>query len=313
MNEKILIFGNGQIGNFYKRFFEEKGVDFKLVSVDITKKEDVEAAISEYNPTVVINTAAKTDLEWCANNRLDAYNVNVLGADNIAQICDAKNIYFIHYSSGCIFQSFSETDVMFEDSEVNPQAYYSWTKVWAENLIPWKKSANFRYLIMRPRQPISAEVHYKNMLMKMLTFTKYVDTPNTGTVIEDMMEWTLKIIEKKPVGVLHVANEGWSTPYEIGLMLKKYVLPSLEPIKITKEELDKMTPNTRVDTIMNVDKLKALGVEVRPYKERLEEIIQKLAENIKSADKQYLKEQLEETVSHTKMRTTPNEVWKELL
>ncbi|BCX13642.1 MAG: hypothetical protein KatS3mg085_174 [Candidatus Dojkabacteria bacterium] len=313
MKEKILIFGNGQIGNFYNDYFKSKNITSKISKADITNIEEVTKSIEEFDPTVVINTAAKTNLEWCDKNRLEAFNVNVLGADNIAQVCDKKGIYFIHLSSGCIFESKDENDWKKEDSEPKPAAYYSLTKVWAEQLIQLKKSPNFKYLILRPRQPVSAQINYKNMLIKFLTFTKFVDTPNTGTVIEDLMDWTLQLIEKKPVGILNIANEGYTTPYKIAKLLKKYVLPELPIEKISKEELDKITPNRRVDTILDVSKLKSLVKNVKTYDERIEEIIKKLAENFKNGDIEEIKKQLELTVMQSKQRTIVNEVWTNLI
>lgn len=314
MKDKILIFGNGQIGNLYLDYFIKEGIDVKIAEeADIRKIEDIEEAVKEYSPTVVINTAAETNLEWCQNNRLEAFHVNVLGADNIAQLCDREKIYFIHFSSGCILESKDENDQKTEDSTPNPVSYYSWLKAWGEQLIKFQKSLDFKYLILRPRQPVSAQVNYKNMLVKFLTFTRFIDIPNNGTVLEDLMEWTKMLIEKRATGTLHVANEGWTTPYEISLMIKKHILPRLEPIKITKEELNKMTPNKRVDTVLNVDKLKSFGAEVRPYKERLKEIIVQLGENIKKMDKATLKKELETALSFTKQRTIPNDVWEDLL
>ncbi|MCK4744719.1 sugar nucleotide-binding protein [Candidatus Parcubacteria bacterium] len=311
--DKVLIFGNGQIGNFYNSYFAEQNIKSEITRADITDIKQVQKTIQKYNPTVVINTAAKTNLEWCGKNRLEAFNVNVLGADNIAQVCDEEKIYFIHFSSGCIFESKDENDEKNENSEPSPAAFYSWTKVWAEQLIQSNKSKNFRFLILRPRQPVSSQASHKNMLMKLLTFVNFVDTPNAGTVLEDLMDWTLKILETKPTGILHAANQGWTTPYQIGLMLKKYILPNLEVNKITKKELDKITPNRRVDTILNVDKLKNMGVEIKPYKERLKEIIKSLGENIRKADKEFLKQELEKTAIFSKTRTKVNSEWKELI
>ena len=311
--DKILIFGNGQIGNFYNSYFAKQNIKSEITRINITDIKQIQEAIKGYNPTVVINTAAKTNLEWCGQNRLETFNVNVLGADNIAQVCDEQGIYFIHFSSGCIFESKNENDEKNENSEPSPAAFYSWAKVWAEQLIQFNKSKKFRFLILRPRQPVSSQVSHKNMLMKLLTFVNFVDTPNAGTVLEDLMDWTLKILETKPTGILHAANQGWTTPYQIGLMLKKYVLPSLEVNKITKEELDNITPNRRVDTILNVDKLKNMGISVKPYKERLEEIIKLLGENIKKSDKEFLRRELEKTAAFSKTRTKVNNEWKGLI
>lgn len=312
-DEKILIFGYGQMANFYKNHFDSISVNSEITKANILNVEEIEKAVNEYKPTVVINTAAKTNLEWCANNKLEAFNINVLGADNIAHICDKNNIYFMHMSSGCIMASVDENDAKDESALPFPISYYSWTKVWAENMIGFKKSQDFKYIILRPRQPVSAQVNYKNMLLKLLTFSKFIDTPNSGTVIEDLMVWTEKIIEKRITGVLNVANKGWTTPYNIGLILKKYVLPSLPVNKIEKSELNTLTPEKRVDTVLDVTKLESIVGPVKGYEERLEEIIKELANNFKNGDKENIKTQLEKTAESTKTRTVPNEVWRELI
>lgn len=312
-DEKILIFGYGQMANFYKNHFDSIGVNSEITKANILNPEEIEKAVKDYNPTVIINTAAKTNLEWCANNKLEAFNINVLGADNLAQICDKNSIYFMHLSSGCIMASVDENDAKDEKATPFPISYYSWTKVWAENMIGFKKSDGFKYIILRPRQPVSSQVNYKNMLLKLLTFSKFIDTPNSGTVIEDLMVWTEKIIEKRITGVLNVANKGWTTPYNIGLILKKHVLPSLPVNKIEKSELNSLTPEKRVDTVLDISKLESIVGPVKGYEERLEEIIIELAKNFKTGDKKFVKEQLEKTAESTKTRTVPNEVWTELI
>jgi len=312
MEKRILVFGYGQIAHFYEDFYKDKDAAFQIADADITKLEDVKAAIEAFKPTVVINTAAKTNLEWCGNNRLEAFSVNVLGAANIAKACDEAGVYFIHYSSGCIFSSVDGTDVKTEESLPNPSSYYGWTKVWSEEMVQFERSENFKCLILRPRQPVSARLNHKNMLTKMLTFSKFVDTANSGTVIEDLMEWTDQLIDKQVTGVLHVANSGYTTPYKIGLMIKEYILPDLEPEKIEKAELDKMTPNTRVDTVLGIDRLESLGIQVTPYEDRLREIIQQLGENIKNTDKAEVKAQLEQTAEASRQRTVLNNVYTSL-
>lgn len=312
-DEKILIFGNGQMAGFYKEYLDSIKVDSIITNANVLSTEEIRKSIEEYKPTVVINTAAKTNLEWCANNKLEAFNVNVLGANNIAQICDEKEIYFIHFSSGCIMGSKDENDIKSENSIPNPISYYSWTKVWAENLVMFKKSDKFKCLILRPRQPVSAKISYKNMLIKFLTFSKFIDTPNSGTVLEDLMVWSEKIIEQRITGILNVANKGWITPYNIGLLLNKHVLPSLPVNKIEKSELNTLTPEKRVDTVLDVTKLEGIVGPVKEYSERLEEIIINLGNNFKTQDKVMIKTELEKTLEFTKTRTVPNEVWTELI
>lgn len=314
-SDRILIFGNGQIGNFYIDYFKSHGVNAIIAeNTDITKPEEIQAAVNEFKPTVIINTAAITNLEWANRNRLETFNVNVLGADNIASVCDRNNIYFVHFSSGCIFESMDENDAKAETASPSPAAFYSWTKVWSEELVRFKKSPNLKFLVLRPRQPVSAQVSAKNMLIKLLTFTQFIDTPNAGTVIEDLMEWSYALINQRYTGTLNVANEGWSTPYRIALLLQKHVLPSLPIEKISKAKLDELTPNKRVDTILDISKLKTIpGISVTKYEQRLEEIIIKLAENFKTVDKDIVNQALNTTVEASKQRAVVNNVWSSLL
>lgn len=311
--KKILIFGNGQIGNFYLDHYQAGDKEAKLAAgVDIADIAQVDRAVAEFRPDVVINTAARTNLEWCGNNRLQAFNINVLGAGNVARVCDEHGVYLVHYSSGCIFSSTDGTDAKSETSAPNPASYYGWTKVWSEEIVNFERSADFKALILRPRQPVSAYVSPKNMLVKMLTFSKFVDTPNSGTVIDDLMVWTDELIAKDLTGVYHVANSGYTTPYKIAEMIKEYIMPDLEPEKIEKAELDRMTPNIRVDTVLDVSKLEGLGIKVAPYKERLREIVERLGETVKIIDKALLRDALEKTAQASRQRTVLNDVYQGL-
>lgn len=309
----ILIIGNGQIGKFYLEHYTKTGTPARIATgVDITDFDQVEKAVEEFQPSIVINTAAATSLEWCGLNRTRAFEVNVLGAANVARVCDRTGTYLIHFSSGCIFSSADGADTRKEEDRPDPASYYGWTKVWSEELVNFERSERFECLILRPRQPVSSKVNHKNMLVKMLTFSKFVDTPNSGTVIEDLMEWTDVFIDRRVTGVFHVANEGWTTPYKIGLMLKQYVLPGLPVERIEKTELDRLTPNIRVDTVLDVSKLDSMGVKVGGYEERLEATIRDLARNIASTSRDVLRQELDKTAAASRQRTVVNDVFMSL-
>ena len=70
---KILILGKGQLGTFYSRYFSK--LDYYEVyqeDVDITDTALLEKKIDEIEPDIIINCAAKTNLEWCENNKEEA-------------------------------------------------------------------------------------------------------------------------------------------------------------------------------------------------------------------------------------------------
>lgn len=315
--KRVLIFGDGQMAQFYARYYKAKNVPVHIATkggshVDVRDPKTVSKAIDAFQPTVVLNTAAKTNLEWCGQNRLEAFDINVLGAATVARVCDEKKLLLVHFSSGCIYSSANGKDLKVETDTPNPTSYYGWTKVWSEQMVLAERSADFKCIILRPRQPVSAQLSHRNMLVKMLTFSKFIDTANSGTVIEDLTSWTDQLIDKGATGVFHVANTGWTTPYKIGLLIKQYILPDLEPEKITKAELDTMTPNIRVDTVLDISKLEALDIKARPYEERLKDVVQQLAKNIQATDKAILKECLEETAVASRQRSVLNNVYQAL-
>ncbi len=307
--DKVLIFGNGQVGNFYYDYFSSRGILSKISSADVTKPDLVDKEVKKYKPTVVINAAGKTNLEWIDENKLETFNVNVLGALNVARASKAYDALLVHTSSGCIFLSHTEKDAKKEEDQPEPIAFYSWTRVWAEAMAKWTKG--LRYLILRLRQPVSAQVSPKNMLVKMLTFSKFAHKHawNSGTVLEDLMWITEKLIDKGATGTFHIANEGYVTPYEIALLLKKYVNPSMKFEKITHEELDKMMKIKRVQTILDISKLKSLGIKPPEYKKRLEEIIKELGKNIRNPKNLELLKQVEKT---TKQRSEISKDWQKI-
>jgi hypothetical protein len=151
------------------------------------------------------------------------------------------------------------------------------------------------------------------MLVKLLTFTKFVDSPNTGTVLEDLLDWTTQLIAKRVTGTLNVANSGFSSPYKIAQLLRTHILPELPIELISKQELDKLTPNRRVDTILDVSKLEGIVGSVNSYEQALENTIKRLADNFRALPSATLKEQLELTIAQSRTRTVTNDVWEKLI
>lgn len=283
---KIFITGKGQLGTFYKEYFENKGVTVAAFGseLDVRDEKAVQSKIEEFNPDLVIHTAAKTNIDWCEQHKLEAFDINTLGADVVGKVCQEKNIYLLHISSGCVLESKSAADAQTEFVVPSPLCFYSWTKVWAEEMLSHRQRKHgLKVLLLRPRQLLSAKVDPRNALTKMLTYTKFIDTPNSCTVVEDLMEVTSQLLERDEVGVYNVVNPGVTTPYEIAVALKEIVKPEMEFINISKEELNKMTLAERVDAVLDTKKLNGLGIQLKEIHERMREIMRELKNNMAGA------------------------------
>lgn len=283
---RIFITGKGQLGTFYKDYFAGRGIAVAAYGseLDVRDEKAAQTKIEEFNPDLVIHTAAKTNIDWCEQHKLEAFDINTLGADVVGKICQNKGIYLLHISSGCVLESKSATDAQTEFVVPSPLCFYSWTKVWAEEMLSHRqRKYGLKVLLLRPRQLLSAKVDPRNALTKMLTYTKFIDTPNSSTVVEDLMEVTNQLFERDEVGVYNVVNPGVTTPYEIAVALKEIVKPEMEFIKISKAELNKMTLAERVDAVLDTTKLNNLGIHLKEIHIRMKEIMRELKNNMASA------------------------------
>ena len=215
-NAKILIYGDGWLGNRLNDYFnEQKG------SSSMIEKTDIRAVgmspikdLTNFNECdVVINAVAKTDIDWCEKNKNETFGINTLAAANIAGLCKDHGKLHVFISSACIFESKDKEDVKTEESIPNPQCFYALSKVVAEHLI---LEANPRSIIIRPRLPISAIPHPRNTLNKLLGYEKLNDNQETVTIVEDMFPVLLKLITDGGHGVFHLVNEGTISPAELG-------------------------------------------------------------------------------------------------
>ena len=265
----IVVFGCGQMAELYG-----KNDYVTISSADVTSEQEVLNELGKgYN--VVINTAAKTDIDWCEQNKLEAFRVNVLGTQNVYMACCGLGIRMVQLSSGCIQESTDFGKYYTEDDPVSPACFYAWTKVWAENLLDKDK-----VLILRPRQLMSAGVSPRNTLMKFMSYSKFIDNQNSCTIAEDLVRVTFELIEKGMVGVYNVVNKGTISPYEVAKMLKRYIDPTMPIEKIEKSELNNMTVAKRVDALLSGEKLARIGIVLGEIHERVEMTCRALDKNL---------------------------------
>lgn len=270
----IVIFGRGQLGQFFQEYYTDKGVAVETPVLDIRDRAAVAAALDTAHPDLVINTAAKTNIDWCEQNKMECFDINTLGAATVAAACAERGIYLVHLSSGCVQESKTKDEVWNEDDPVSPLCFYAWTKVWAENLVhDYAKRHALKALVLRPRQLLSSKVSTRNAVTKLLTYSRFIDTANSCTIIEDLMRVTDALVRRDAVGTYNVVNPGIITPYEIALLLKEVVKPDMQCVRIEKEELNRMTLAKRVDAVLSTAKLNALGIVLPEIHQRLREIL----------------------------------------
>jgi dTDP-4-dehydrorhamnose reductase len=203
---KVLVFGaTGWLGSRYLEHCH--GID---AGADICRHDEVLSVITGYRPDVVINAAGKThsaaipNIDACVATpqaTLRTFQVNAEGAGVVALACAEARIPLVHLSSGCIFDGGDRPFIELETP--NPPSWYAETKVAGERLI---QEIHPSALLLRIRMPISAKPHPRNLLTKLSTAKQIVDVVNSVTVVEDLLDWTVALIQAGTTGIVHAVH-----------------------------------------------------------------------------------------------------------
>ena len=103
---RILLTGSkGQVGQCFKNRLPE---DWELIAtdsktLDITDTANVLNIVKNFEPDVVINAAAYTNVDKAEDNTDTAFAVNALGTENLALAAKAVGARFIHISTDYVF------------------------------------------------------------------------------------------------------------------------------------------------------------------------------------------------------------------
>jgi dTDP-4-dehydrorhamnose reductase len=261
-----VIIGNGKVASVLR-----KSGDFTLTHSDIEVSDDqsVKKSLSSFpQGTVVINTAAKINLEWCEVNKKECESVNYTGAINVSRACIEFGHRLVHISSGCIFDGMTSDRVYSEADTPSPAAWYTKMKAEADEVI---FEENERATIVRPRQLISSVPNVTNMITKFMSMDegRFIDSKNSLTCIEDMSQMIDHLVDNHHYGIFNLANSGFISPYEVALSIKEHLKPGLKVTKTSYEDYVKTLGVKRVNTLLDITKLKSTGYTPRSAKEAL--------------------------------------------
>lgn len=283
--DKILIFGGlkGEIGWLAGKF-NAYLPNSRVAETDITDLEAVRKELDETKPDVVINAAGITgrpNIDWCEDHKLETVAGNLIGPLILLQACQERNIYWVHLSSGCIFQGsgpdgdgFKETD----DDKATPPSFYSWTKYRVDQVLK-----DFPVLILRLRLPIDNQPNPRNLIDKLINYKWVIDSQNSITVIQDFLAVVNELIKKRRIGIYNVVNPGTISPAEIMEIYKEIVNPNHDFDLISEKDFCDLSLGraARSNCKLNTDKLQKEGIHLEAIKPRIKKLMQEYKKNLK--------------------------------
>ncbi len=278
----ILLGSTGYLGSRISEYFLERGYEILPIKTDVTDLEQVRKALAGIEGQVVINATGKTgspNVDWCESHKLETAQVNITGAINVATVASEQGNFVVQMGSGCIFEGlgpFAESDT--------PNffgSFYSQTKAIAEGAL--KEIP--RVCILRIRMPLSSRQHPKNLLTKLLNYKKILNVPNSVTIIEDLMPFIEKVIQKRSQiealdnRILNAVNPGVYHHRDLLELYRKHVDPPRRtgPARqfeyITLDQFSGMTKAPRSNCVLSTKKSEELGIAMPEAASSLQEII----------------------------------------
>lgn len=193
------------------RLIQKEGYLYE--SLDITKKSEVESIFNKYQPDVIINTAAMTNVDACETKREECWAINVTAVQNIVDVISANNnsCHLIHLSTDFIFDGekgseYVETDIP------NPQSYYALSKFESEKVlqkskISWAIARTIIvYGIVENMSRSNIVLWAKDALTKGQNINVVDDQFRSPTLAEDLADGCILLADKKVKGIYHLSG-----------------------------------------------------------------------------------------------------------
>ena len=203
MKKVLITGGTGQLGaelsvglknnydviNTSKQNSTNNFTNNNFVKLDISKREDVKRILTKYNPNIIINCGALTNVDECEKNKNYARQINVQGLANLISY-SKPNTKIVQISTNYVFDgkegAYSELDSTY------PINYYGKTKLESENIL---RGSNREYLIIRTNVVYSANFKkYNNFVSWVYKNLKNKSEINVCTDQISNPTWTKTLI-----------------------------------------------------------------------------------------------------------------------
>ena len=247
---------------------------YTYASLDITQKNEVDSVLDLYQPDVVINTAAMTNVDACESEREACDALNIHAVDFLVNACNRIKAHFVHVSTDFIFDG--THGPLTEDEEPSPISYYGLSKVKAEEIVQAKSDSwaiartVLVYGIVSDMSRSNIVLWAKGALESGKSINVVADQFRTPTLAEDLAQGCALIAAQKASGIYNISGKNFMSVYDLVVQVADFWnldksllhLSSSEGIK----QPAKRPPITgfRLDKAMNV-----LGYNPKSFQEGL--------------------------------------------
>jgi dTDP-4-dehydrorhamnose reductase len=243
---KIAVIGSsGQLGtDLCKTLDNEEIVPLTHADIEITDFKSVNNELGKHKPDVIINTAAYVRVDDCEDNRDQAFNVNALGARNVAVVAQKLNAKLVHISTDYIFGGRKEHSIPCTEFDTpEPINIYGQSKLAGEDFV--RHLCN-KYFIVRSSGLFGVAgssgkggnfVETMLRLGKERSELKVVnDQVLSPTYTKDLANKIAELIKTDFYGIFHITNSGSCSWYEFTMEILRIAGLKAKVIPINSSE-----------------------------------------------------------------------------
>lgn len=267
---KIAIIGaDGQLGtDLCKTLSNSEVIPLTHNDIEITSMDSVRKALSHHKPEAIVNTAAFVRVDDCETEPDKAFQVNALGARNVAVVAQELGAKLVHISSNYVFggepepkrSPYTEFDVPI------PLNIYGKSKLAGENLV--RHLCN-KYFIVRTSSLFGiagAMGKGGNFIETIIKLAKERDELRvvndqvfSPTYTPDVAGKIARLIATEYYGIFHITNSGACSWYEFAREILKLARLKTPITPITSAEYTQKARRPNNSALDNYQ-LRLLGI-----------------------------------------------------
>ena len=184
-------------------------------ALDITRPEQV-AHLREYRPSVVINSAAYTNVDHAEREREAAYAVNVRGVAHLASFCREMGARLVHFSSDQVFDGSGSTPWR-ETDPPRPCNWYAETK----HLGEVEALKNEDALVLRVQWLYGQRKDRFTILRGKETFSPFADQCGAPTWSRDIARAVVALVARGAQGLYHFSYDDYASWADVFQFVKE--------------------------------------------------------------------------------------------
>lgn len=146
--------------------------NIKSLKIDIFNKENLDKAIQDFQPSVIVHFAAESHVDNSIKNPAVFLNTNIIGTYNLLQSSLKLNgdFHFIHISTDEVFGDLGMEGFFNENTSYDPKSPYSASKASSDHLVrAWANTYDFPATIVNCSNNYGPNQHLEKLIPKIIT------------------------------------------------------------------------------------------------------------------------------------------------